>query len=661
MLPINNALLFFCFLIFPILSSSQTPSKVKITKKVIEAIEAAEAALLNKRTKEAEKHYLKILEKNPNYVVALRGLSVVYQYEDRHEESAKLRSKILAINPVFSRLLYSETAISYFRSGDYSSAEYYFKQFEEVLKMPRTEFGLNGEKERGLEVSHALQLTNNLQACKLAKKTPFSKYLSVIQNLGSVVNSKGDEYFPFLINGGSQLYFTRQGNKHNNENLFLSTKKNDLWSSPEILDATINTITNEGMASFTRDGRQLYFTACQRRNVRGTCDIQIAQVIDNQISNVNPVEGHPNSHRWESQACISCDGSTLFFASTREGGFGSTDIYWSHLQSDRTWSEPENLGPTINTDMDEEAPFITDDGKTLFFSSTGHLGLGEQDIFMSKLQKNGEWGVAINLGAPINTGYREIGFFLAGDGLTGFLSSDRPGGEGKMDIYQFDLKEALPNKALTYVEGFVKDADTNLPIQTVLYDSANLPIPTDEDGRFFRCLLSEELFDFSITENDYLPYQYAEVIPRWDNSKPYRLDIFLHPVKKVITEPIKVVESPKLIIDSLTVYFDFDKYALTSNAQVKLQEMVQKLSGRKIESLEILGFTDLSGTIEYNDVLSEKRANSVEAFLLKKNSSLVEKISVNLVVEGRGIFQGNVPERVKRKVEIIWTSFSVQN
>ena len=195
----------------------------------------------------------------------------------------------------------------------------------------------------------------------------------------------------------------------------------------------------------------------------------------------------------------------------------------------------------------------------------------------------------------------------------------------------------------------------------MLYDSANLPIPTDKEGRFFRCLPSEKLFDFSITENDYLPYQYAEVIPKWDNSKPYRLDIFLQPIKKVISEPIKVVESPKLIIDSLTLYFDFDKYVLTSDAHVKLQEMVQKLSDRKIESLEILGFTDLSGTIEYNDVLSEKRANSVKAFLLKKNSSLVEKISVNLVVEGRGIFQGNVPEREKRKVEIIWTTFSVQN
>ena len=661
MLIKNNVFVFFCFLIFPILGHSQNPSKGRITKKIIADIKAAEDALLNNQTKKAEKLYLKVLEKMPNYVVALRGLSVLYQLEDRHEESAKLRSKILAENPMFSRLLYSETAISYFRSGDYPAAEYYFKQFEEIIKMPLTDFGLNAQKEIELEGNHARQLSNNIQACKLAKKAPFSKYLSEIQNLGPIINSKGDEYFPFMINSGSQLYFTRQGNKHNNENLFLSTKNNDLWSSPEILDATINTVTNEGMASFTRDGRQLYFTACQRENVQGTCDIQTAQVVDNQISNISPVEGQLNSHRWESQACISCDGSTLFFASTRAGGFGSTDIYWSRLQSDRTWSEPENLGPTINTAMDEEAPFITDDGKTLFFSSTGHLGLGEQDIFMSKLEENGKWGVAINLGSPINTGYREIGFFLAGNGLTGFLSSDRPGGEGKMDIYQFDLKEALPNKSLTYVEGFVKDAHTNLPIQTVLYDSANLPIPTDKEGRFFRCLPSEKLFDFSITENDYLPYQYAEVIPKWDNSKPFRLDILLNPIKKEVTEPIKVVESPKLKINSLSVYFDLNDFALSNDSKIKLIDLVQNLNDQEIKSIEILGFTDLSGTFEINDVLSEKRAYSVKEFLLEKKLSHLEKLSVNLSVEGKGVFQGNVSEKEKRKVEIIWTTFPVQN
>lgn len=145
-------------------------------------------------------------------------------------------------------------------------------------------------------------------------------------NLGSPINSSGNEYFPFLLNDKEMLYFTRQGNGRNDENLFFSQKQDSLWSEPNMVDATFNTNRNEGMATFTRDGYQLFFTACQRQNVNGTCDIQKATIVNGQIASIKVLEGDLNSQRWESQACINCDGTILYFSSNREGGIGGADL-----------------------------------------------------------------------------------------------------------------------------------------------------------------------------------------------------------------------------------------------------------------------------------------------------------------------------------------------
>ncbi len=655
-MPFINNVLFFVILIFLSLSSyAQKTDYEKHPKRIIAKVKAAEDALLNNKPKRAETLYLEILEIKTDYLVALRGLSIVYQIQGKFEASAESLEKIIEKNPQFSRIVYAEAAMAFFRAGNYGKAENYFNQFAEIIKLPLTAFGVNGEKEFKLEATYARQLARNLQACELAKEAPFSKYLSRIINLGLPLNSSGDEYFPFLVQDGTHLYFTRKGKIHLDENLYLSKKKDALWSSPTMLDSIINTFTNEGMATFTRDGRKLYFTACQRRNVHGNCDIQSAIVKDQKIISTQTISGSLNSNRWESQACISCDGGSIFFASNRPNGFGSTDIYWSRLQSDNSWSEPENLGPTINTEMDEEAPFITDDGQTLFFSSTGHLGLGEQDIFMSHLQEDGTWGVAINLGAPINTGYRELGFFLAGDGLSGYFSSDRPGGQGKLDIYQFDLKKALPNESLIFVEGFVKDSVTNFPVQSVLHRINDSLIPTDPDGRFFRCLKSKDKFDFTISTKGYQPYHYSELVPDLRNKKNYRLDILLQPTKEVSIEINKIENSSKLTHASLSVFFEFGEFSLRSDTQIKLQGLLQKTKGQLIQSISIIGFADPTGSSENNQILSEKRAHSVVEFLEQNEILNVRDTSLCIMVEGKGEMLNSLPDKEKRKVEITWT------
>ncbi|MBK7872164.1 MAG: PD40 domain-containing protein [Saprospiraceae bacterium] len=146
---------------------------------------------------------------------------------------------------------------------------------------------------------------------------------------------------------------------------------------------------------------------------------------------------------------VSCDGSTLYFTSDREGGLGGTDIWVSKRNLDGNWSEPENLKFPINTPSYEESPFITNDGQTLYFSSDGHLGLGDQDIFMSRIDNEGNWSTPINLGPPVNSAHRELCFILAADGRTGYFASDRPEGFGGLDIYRVSLSSELYSEAIT--------------------------------------------------------------------------------------------------------------------------------------------------------------------------------------------------------------------
>ncbi len=647
----DHVLVLFFIVFFPLIGCSQTPSNGKISKKVISLIKAAEEALLNQKIEEAEKLYLKAIEKKSDYVIALRGLSTVYQLQGKHQLSAELLSGIIAEKPHFSRILYAETAIAFFRSGEYELAETYLKQFEKIIKLPISKFGINGQREISIEGKYVKNLANNIKACQLARSAPFSNYLDTIINLEAPINSTKNEYFPFLTDQGSQLYFTR---REANENLYLSKKEQTNWSIPTALDASFNTNLNEGMATFTRDARKIYFTACQRTNVQGTCDIQNGFLINGKIDSIQVLKGNLNSDGWESQACVSCDGRSIFFASNRAGGFGSTDIYFSQLQADQRWSIPENLGSTINTAMDEEAPFITDDGQTLFFSSTGHLGLGEQDIYMSQLQENGEWGVPVNLGPPINTGYRELGFYLSGNGMTGYFSSDRPNGIGKMDIYEFNLKEKLPNKSLTFVEGFVKDSVTRTPIQTVLLTRNNLSIPTDKDGRFFRCIPSDEIFSFNINEKGYQPFSFSEAMSDQANQNTYHLDILLSPIKKILTENSIKEILPTRISKTYSIYFDFDVYFLTAKAKSELDWLVKKLNESSIGNIEIIGYTDPKGSKKYNDNLSKKRAETVAKFLKQSEIPFVES---EVIIEGQGVFQDSSVDRERRKVEITWTLF----
>jgi len=409
-----------------------------------EYYQQAEALLLKGKADKALKFFRKATTANEKLTAAWRGLGICNELLENYDSTIVQYQKVIRLNPNFSRVLYFELGRVYYRNGQYQRALDFFYQFEKLQAKNIRTFGFNGAKEKQFEIRYLENLPRSIQECKNALALLNFSNVSYIQNLGPSINTAQNEYFPYISNNQKLLFYTsntfdKVTKKIYNENLNFSYNREE-WQKGKIVDSLITTGKDEGMSTFTRDGRLMIYTACQQEGVLGNgCDLRKAVMLKDSVLSIETLEGPINSEFWESQAALSCDGNKLFFASNRKGGLGLTDLWISERQPDGNWGEPKNLGNSINTKGYEEAPFITNDGKTLFFSSTGHLGMGEQDIFMSHWNEKGYWESAINLGPPINTAARELGFFLTSDNKTGYFASDKKEGFGGMDIYKFEM------------------------------------------------------------------------------------------------------------------------------------------------------------------------------------------------------------------------------
>ena len=272
------------------------------------------------------------------------------------------------------------------------------------------------------------------------------------QNLGDAINSEAEEYVNMLQFDGETLIFTRReavshDGKRLKESLFLSQKDGISWQKavPFNLDWEYN--DNMGAAFISADGKYLYFTLCGV-NPKTSCDICKASAKADDWDYPQLLGGSINSNAWDSQPCLSADGKELFFVSRKSG---NADIYVAQRSEYGTWLPATPLDNTINTSGNEMVPLLHPDGQTLYFSSDGHIGMGGYDIFMSRKGKDGQWQTPVNLGYPINTAGDEINFFVAADGKTAFISSQREGGYGGYDIYTFELPEETRSDSANYL------------------------------------------------------------------------------------------------------------------------------------------------------------------------------------------------------------------
>lgn len=633
-------------------------ARAQISPLATDYCHAGEISLLEGNINKALRQFKLASKIQPELAAAERGQGFCYEQLKDYQSALQHYLKVIEIAPKFSRALYYQIGDVYFKLGMYSRAIAFFDQFRRMQLLEDLSFTVNGEKERLLEDEYLKKLNGSMRACQISLDTAkFRDNIQVI-NLGPSINTRSDEYFPFLSNSQRLLFFTRR-RLGSDENLMISTaNSNGVWTNANSAGNTLNSEWNEGMSTLVRDGRRMFFTACNRPGIKGPCDIWEADVEAEKILQIKPIEGFLNSNQWESQAAISCDGSELYFASNREGGVGGTDIWFSKRLSNGSWSDPVNLGKPINTPEDEEAPFISNDGNALYFSSTGHLGMGDQDLFVSFKDSENNWTNPLNLGPKINTPHRELGFFLSADGKTAYFASDRPYGFGGMDIYRVQLQKELYSTPITFTELLLRDSISDQPLTTPVVFPDGRTLQPDSSGRLFLCIPSNTSIYPSIDLPTYHPYQRAIHIPAWDNRQFFTFILRLQPIREALPPPPPAPEPP---IDTVppsgrfksmqrynqTLYFQFDSDILEFGEREKLLEFLSKVAGKEVLHVDINGFADDIGEDRYNLELSQKRAKRI-ALTLHERGFPIDRISM----KGYGEIHDDKTKSQNRKVEI---------
>ena len=393
-------ILFCCLVAFSANAQNST------NKKAQESFEDAQQYLRQNIYDEGIKFLDQAVKLDPKFQLAYIQLGDIYRRLKDHSNAKINYQKAVNSAPLIEPRIYYVLAESELLMGDYEQAKSNFLLFQQKNVGADQEF-IEKTKKYILDCNFAIN----------AIKSP-AKYEPI--NMGFYINSVNRDYFPALTADGQTIIFSRVVDY--NEDFYTSTKKNNQWQQAQPLSTKINTPNyNEGAQSISPDGKYLFFTGCNRPDGLGRCDIYVSRKEGLEWGKAINLGKNINSEYWESQPSISPDGSTLYFVSNRPGGIGSYDIWKSTLTDEGQWTNPVNLGPSINTPYDENTPFIHADGRTLYFASNGWPGFGDKDIFWSRLEDSGNFSIPKNLGYPINTFNEEVGLIVTADGTEGLL------------------------------------------------------------------------------------------------------------------------------------------------------------------------------------------------------------------------------------------------
>jgi outer membrane protein OmpA-like peptidoglycan-associated protein/Tol biopolymer transport system component len=452
-----------------------------------------------------------------------------------------------------------------------------------------------------------------------------------VTNIESI-NTTKSEYFPVLTIDGSKMYFTFAEGKKGGEDIYYSVLNSNTWIKPKNMGSPFSTNENDAINSVSADGNTIVLFGSYKGYVGGG-DNFYAEKTTTGWSGIKPFPKPLNSQYWDCDGFLTADGKAFFFTSDRKGNVGefvkggqfyhgeyegNTDI-WVSKKNDSGWGKPVNIGSVVNTPYSERSPFLHPDGKTLYFSSDGHYGLGSLDVFKSvRLSDTSwtEWSEPVNLGKEVNTSGYDVSYKISTDGKYAYFSSDREGGKGGYDIYSIKLPEsAKPEKSVLTVKGKVTDEEMKpLDAKVLWYDltegtNAGLLTSDPETGEYTITLPNGKNYSYFAEKQGYYAFSNNIDLSSQNEFNEITIDIIL--------QSIRSLQNTSIVLNN--IYFDFDRSELKPESYVELDRVVKFLNDNPEVRIEISAHTDSKGSDEYNMELSQKRAESVVVYLVSKN------------------------------------------
>jgi len=427
------------------------------------------------------------------------------------------------------------------------------------------------------------------------------------KNLGDSVNTPLSEYYPTLTIDDSLLIFTRR-EANATENFYQSIIRKQKFSKAELIKGDINLQPYKGAITVSADGDWLIF-AGDFKNGFGNFDLYISYWTPEGWSEPENLGPNVNSEYWDSSPALSPDNHILYFSSNRPGGYGGRDLYYCIRQPNGRWGSAINMGPLVNTPGDEAYPYIHADNQTLYFTSDGLPGYGGTDLFIMRKDSLGKWSQPENVGYPINTIENEGSITINSLGTTGYFASDRSDSRGGLDLYSFIIPPHIQPLKTLFVRGTVLDANTQkgVPCAIELINNqtgkSTMQIKVDEIGKYFVPLPVGTNYTFVINRKGYLPYSELFNLQQHHADSTYQKNIYLTPISNKASFTFKNIQ------------FNINSYELLPQDTIELKKVIEFMTENPSVKIEVQGYTDNTGNQEANILLSTQRARAVANYL----------------------------------------------
>lgn len=549
------------------------------------------------------------VKRSPDFLDAHIKLGQLYEFRKRYDAALASFQNAMRLqpDPTLSGVAFQSVSSLLMRQGRYAEA------------LPVLERYLTAFAPQSAQASRIQRLIATAKFGQEAMQNPQSV---TPRPVSPTLQTTLSQYFPVLTADEQTLVFTAL-KAEGDEDLQVSTFTGETWNAPVSISQSINTPDNEGTASLSADGRMLVYTACQNRAGLGGCDLYVSRKTGSEWSapqNLGPIV---NSRFYESQPSLSADGRRLYFVSDRPGGLGKRDIWRTDLDPDGNWQTPVNVGAPVNTPFNEASPFIHANGRSLFFASDGHVGMGGYDLFVSDnptaTDAPKSWSQPVNLGYPINNADDQASLFVTANGTRAYYSYEeqKEGVSQKSRLYMFDLPESLRErvKPVSYLKGTIVDARTKKPLPATieLIDLATKQVinrftADAQTGQYTSVLPSGGEYALYVSVPGYLFKSLSFDFTQKTKGDGLTLSVPLEPIttgKDAARETLN------------NIFFESGRYDLADKSRTELDRLADFLKTNPTVKIEIAGHTDDQGEAATNLNLSKKRAQAVVDYLAK--------------------------------------------